>query len=96
MGKYVKSATFSGDQIKWGEWGFIFKRGICSMNKEAYQKMLETELKPDDIDERVDLIEEMEQRFAELYDSLCQYCIGDASRLVRAVGDMRGMETWQK
>ena len=58
--------------------------------------MHETEFSPDDIDERVDLTDEMEQRSAELYDILCQYCIGDALRFVRSVDDMRGIEAWQK
>ena len=35
------------------------------MNKEVYQNMLETELNTDDIDERVDLTEYMQQQPAE-------------------------------
>ena len=96
VSKHFRSDTFNGEQVKWDEWSFIFKRGIRSMSKEVFQKMQETELSPDNIDEQVDLTEEMEQRSAELYDILCQYCIGDALRLVRSVDDMRGIEAWQK
>ena len=86
VSKHFRSDTFND------EWSFIFKRGIRSMSKEVFQMMQETELSPDDIDERVDLTGEMEQRSAEVYDIPCHYCIGDASRLVRSVGDMRGIE----
>ena len=62
VSKHFRSDTFNGEQVKWDEWSFIFKRGIRSMSKEVFQKMQETELSPDDIDERVDLTEGMEQR----------------------------------
>ena len=68
------------EQVKWDKLSFIFKRGLRSMSKEVFQKMQETELSLDDIDEGVDLTDEMEERSAELYDILCQYCIGDALR----------------
>ena len=44
--------------------------------------MLGAELSTEDIDEQTDLTNEMEQKSAELYDTLCQYCVGDALRLV--------------
>ena len=58
--------------------------------------MYELELSIEDIDEQVDSTELMEQRSAELYDILCQHCMGDALRIVRSVDDMCGIEAWQK
>ena len=96
IGKHFRSDISNGEQVKWDEWGFTFKRGIRSMNKEVYQTILETELSTDDIDEQVDLTELMEQRSAESYDILRQFCVGDALRVVRSVDGVRGIEAWRK
>ena len=74
IAKYVRSETFAGDQAKWEDWSFAFKRCIRSMSREAYDAMIEWEKGPEDMDEETELSKEMERRSAELYDILCQFC----------------------
>ena len=96
VGKHFRSDTFNGDAGKWEDWSFGFKRGIRSMSRAVYDKMTIWELKTEEISEGAELDLDMEQRSAELYDILCQYCSGEAMTILRTVSDMEGIKAWQR
>ena len=96
IAKYVRCETFAGDQAKWEDWSFAFKRSIRSMSRDAYDAMTEWEKGTEDLDEETELSKELEQRSAELYDILCQFCSGEALMVVRSVEDMEGIKAWQR
>ena len=70
VGKYFRSETFSGDQNKWDQWSFVFKRGIRSMNTNVYTAMHRVDTQEAVLNEDIDQNPEMDQRSAELYDIL--------------------------
>ena len=94
--KHFRSDAFSGDPSTWDDWSFAFKRCVRSLHKGTYQLMVEWEAKEDEVDEATEITEEMEQRSAELYDVLCQFCTGEALMVVRSASDMEGITAWQK
>ena len=96
VGKHFRSDVFTGEQTKWDDWSFAFKRCVRSMSPETFKAMIEGETNVDAISEDVELTAEMERRSAELYDVLCQYCTGEALMIVRSVDDMQGISAWQK
>ena len=95
MAKHVNVDKFSGEQEKWDEWSFALKRAIRSQNKRVYDALVAAEASVEDLAEEVDLDPAMEQRSGELYDILCQVCIGEALVLVRSVADLEGVRAWQ-
>ena len=96
IAKYFRSEAFTGDQSKWDDWSFAFKRCVRSMSREAYDAMTEWEKGPDDLDEETELSKDVERLSAELYDILCQFCSGEALMVVRSVDDMEGIKAWQR
>ena len=96
IAKHFRSETFTGDQTKWDDWSFAFKRCVRSMHKDTFKTMSEWETRDDEVDEETELAQDMEQRSAELYDILCQFCSGEALLVVRSVGEMEGIKAWQK
>ena len=95
LSKYVAVDKFGGEQDKWDEWAFAFKRAIRSQNKRVYDALVAAEQSGEDLAEEVDLDPVMEQRSGELYDILCQVCVGEALVLVRSVEDLEGIRAWQ-
>ena len=96
VGKHFRSDVFTGEQTKWDDWSFAFKRCVRSMSPETFKAMIEGETNVDAISEDVEFTAEMERRSAELYDVLCQYCTGEALMIIRSVDDVRGICAWQK
>jgi hypothetical protein len=91
---------FSGQTAQWSDWVFSFKRSIRAASKEVYDLMDEVEKMTADVDE--DSLEDLhvdanvEKLSGELYDVLCQVCLGEALSVIRVVDDCRGFLAWQK
>ena len=94
LAKHMRCDTFAGGP--WDDWAFAFKRGVRSQNPEVFKGMQQAEVAQDEVNEDTDIPSEMEVRSAELYDLLCQFCVGEALGIVKATTDMHGFEAWQK
>ena len=88
LAKYIVVDKFGGEQEKWDDWSFAFKSNIRSQNKKVYDALVAAEKSSEDLTEEIDLDLAMEQRSGELYDILCQVCVGEALVLVRSVQDL--------
>ena len=55
ISKYFRSDEFHGDQARWDDWSFAFKRCVRSMNRNMFTTMLEWEVQTDEIDEDAEL-----------------------------------------
>ena len=55
VGKHFRSDVFAGDVTKFDDWNFAFKRGIRSLNRQAYDMMIESEKMNDDLVEESDV-----------------------------------------
>lgn len=95
LAKNMRVDVFAGVRERWDDWSFAFKRAVRSQNKHMYDLMSKWELEAEEISEETELSKEEEQRPAELYDLLCQFCFGVALTIIRSVDDMEEVRAWQ-
>ena len=93
--RHLKIQDFSGNAEDWADWAFTFKRVIRSRSMAAYKLMCAMEVKDEEVEEELDLDKDGEQISGELYDMLCQTCLGEAKSTIRNVDDMQGIKAWQ-
>ena len=95
LAKYFRVDNFDGDRAKWEDWSFAFRRNVRSMSREAYDVMTDWEDRSEGVGEKLELTNDQERSSAELYDVLCQTCVGEALMIVKSVDDMEGIKAWQ-
>ena len=97
----VKLHDYGGQASGWADWAFGFKRAIRSCNPDLFRLMERVERSEDapseedlSIDDQIPV--DVDRASAELYDALCQTCVGEAMAIVRGVEDCQGLVAWYR